>query len=84
MPSCTFKSILKTCSSEESQVIKETHTWLLYKITVRSILEYCLPVYFNFLNAKQKVKLEETNLYTAAKSGALYNTSRFSLNNELV
>ena len=57
---------------------------VLYKITVRSVLDYSLPVYFNSLNAKQKAKLERIQ-YTAAKivSGALHNTSRVSLNNEL-
>ena len=41
-------------------------------------------MYFNSLNAKQKAKLEK-NLFTAAEnvSGALHNTSRVSLNNEL-
>ena len=57
---------------------------VLYKITVQSVLDYSLPVYFNSLNAKQKSKLEKIQ-YTAAKivSGALHNTSRVSLNNAL-
>ena len=57
---------------------------VLYKITVRSVLDYSLPVYFNSLNEKQKAKLEKIQ-YTAAKivSGALHNTSRVTLNNEL-
>ena len=57
---------------------------VLYKITVRNVLDYFLPVYFNSLNKKQKAKLEK-NQYTAAKivSGALHNTSRATLNNEL-
>ena len=47
-------------------------------------MDYSLPVYFNSLTAKQKAKLEKIQ-YTAAKivSGALHNTSRVSLNEEL-
>ena len=47
-------------------------------------MDYSLPVYFNSLNSKQKATLEKIQ-YTAAKivSGALHNTSKVSLNNEL-
>ena len=57
---------------------------VLCKITVCSVLDYSLPVYFNSLNTKQKAKFEKIQ-YTAAKivSGALQSTSRVGINNEL-
>ena len=57
---------------------------LLYKVTVRSVIDYSLPVYGN--NSKQTdiARLERLQ-YRAAKlvTGALHYTSREKLNNEL-
>ena len=57
---------------------------LLYKITVRSVIDYALPVYFNILTQKQKMRLEQIQ-YRAAKlvTGALHLTSKDKLNTEL-
>ena len=57
---------------------------LLYKITVRSVLDYGLPVYFDSLTQTQKMRLEQLQ-YRAAKlvTGALHLTSREKLNKEL-
>ena len=57
---------------------------LLYKITVRSVIDYGLPVYFNTLTQKQTMRLEQIQ-YRAAKlvTGALPFTSREKLNTEL-
>ena len=57
---------------------------LLYKITVRSVIDYALPVYFNNLTQKQKMRLEQIQ-YRAAKlvTGALHLTSKDKLNTEL-
>ena len=57
---------------------------LLYKITVRSVIDYGLPVYFDSLSQTQKMRLEQIQ-YRAAKlvTGALHLTSREKLNTEL-
>ena len=57
---------------------------LLYKITVRSVIDYALPVYYNNLTQKQKMRLEQIQ-YRAAKlvTGALHLTSKDKLNTEL-
>ena len=57
---------------------------LLYKITVRSVIDYALPVYFNNLTQKQKMRLEQIQ-YRAAKlvTGALHLTSKDKINTEL-
>ena len=57
---------------------------LLYKITVRSVIDYGLPVYFESLTQTQKMRLEQIQ-YRAAKlvTGALHLTSKEKLNTEL-
>ena len=57
---------------------------ILYKLTVRSVIDYCLPVYFNNLKATDVIKLNRLQ-YSAAKlvSGTLHNTSADKLNKEL-
>ena len=57
---------------------------LLYKITVRSVIDYALPVYFKTLTQSQIARLENLQ-YRAAKvvTGAFHWTSREKLNNEL-
>ena len=57
---------------------------ILYKITVRSVVDYALPVYFKTLKQTEISRLEQLQ-YRAAKlvTGALHLTSREKLNNEL-
>ena len=57
---------------------------LLYKITVRSCIDYSLPVYYHSLRISEKAKLDKVQ-YTAGKivSGALHLTSKDKLNTEL-
>ena len=57
---------------------------LLYKITVRSVIDYSLPIYGNNLKQTDLARLERVQ-YGAAKlvTGALHYTSREKLNNEL-
>ena len=57
---------------------------LLYKITVRSVIDYALPVYFKTLNQTEILRLEQIQ-YRAAKlvTGALHFSSREKLNIEL-
>ena len=57
---------------------------LLYKITVRSVIDYALPVYFKTLKQTEMSRLENLQ-YRAAKivTGAYHYTSREKLNNEL-
>ena len=57
---------------------------VLYKIIVRSVLDYGLPIYFNSLSLSDKERLERIQ-YNAAKlvTGALPCTSRVKLYEEL-
>ena len=57
---------------------------LLYKITVRSVIDYALPVYGNTLKQTDLARLDQLQ-YRAAKlvTGALHYTSREKLNEEL-
>ena len=57
---------------------------LLYKITVRSVIDYALPLYGNNLKQSDLARLEQLQ-YRAAKvvSGAFNLTSRERLNVEL-
>ena len=57
---------------------------ILYKLTVRSVIDYGLPVYFKTLNQTQIARLENVQ-YRAAKlvTGALHFTSKEKLNLEL-
>ena len=57
---------------------------ILYKITVRSVLDYTLPVYFKTLKQTKIVRLEQIQ-YRAAKlvTGALHYSSRDKLNIEI-
>ena len=57
---------------------------LLYKITVRSVIDYALPVYFKTLKQTEISRLENIQ-YRAAKvvTGAFHYTSREKLNIEL-
>ena len=57
---------------------------MLYKVTIRSVIEYALPVYYHTLRAADKNRLEQIQ-YKAAKlvTGTLHLTSREKLNLEL-
>ena len=57
---------------------------LLYKLTVRSVIDYALPVYYKTLKQTELSRLEKLQ-YAAAKvvSGALHFTSKEKLNIEL-
>ena len=57
---------------------------ILYKLTVRSVLDYALPVYYKSLKQTEYARLENIQ-YRAAKivTGALHLTNREKLNNEL-
>ena len=57
---------------------------LLYKITVRSVIDYALPIYSNTLKLTELARLDRLQ-YRAAKlvTGALHFTSREKLNLEL-
>ena len=57
---------------------------ILYKITVRSVIDYALPVYLKTLKQTEIMKLEQIQ-YRAAKlvTGALHLTSREKLKTEL-
>ena len=57
---------------------------LLYKLTVRSIIDYAMPVYYGNLKLTEKKRLDQIQ-YRAAKlvTGALHYTSGLKLNIEL-
>ena len=57
---------------------------LLYKLTIRSVLEYGLVVYYNSLTQKQQLRLSQVQ-YRAARlcTGALYLTSQVKLETDL-
>ena len=57
---------------------------ILYKITVRSIIDYAMPVYFGTLNESSKQRLSQIQ-YRAAKivTGALHWSSAIKLNIDL-
>ena len=57
---------------------------LLYKVIVRSLIDYALPVYANTLKVSELARLEKVQ-YQAAKlvTGTLHFTSKDKLNVEL-
>ena len=57
---------------------------ILYKLTVRSIIDYGLPVFYHSLKQTEKNRLEDIQ-YRAAKivTGAYHLTSQLKLNNDL-
>ena len=57
---------------------------LLYKLTIRSVLEYALVVYHNSLTQNRQLRLSQVQ-YRAARlvTGALYLTSQAKLENDL-
>ena len=75
-------------------VLEQTEKFLFYevlkflvdkdKITIRSVIDYSLPVYFNTLKKNEMMRLEQIQ-YRAAKlvTGALQFSNREKLNSEL-
>ena len=57
---------------------------LLYKLTVRSVIDYGLVIYYNTLNVNEKARLDQIQ-YRAAKlcTGALHFTSQTKLETDL-
>ena len=66
------------------KMLKRRTLDLLYKVTVRSVIDYALPIYANNLKQTEITRLEQLQ-YRAAKlvTGALHFTSREKLNVEL-
>ena len=66
------------------KLLKRNTLDLLYKITVRSVIDYALPVYANNLRLTELARLDRIQ-YRAAKlvTGALHFSSREKLNVEL-
>ena len=66
------------------RMLKRNTLDLLYKITVRSVIDYALPVYANNLKLTDLARLDRLQ-YRAAKlvTGALHFTNREKLNTEL-
>ena len=66
------------------KMLKRKTLDLLYKVTVRSVIDYALPIYANTLNQTELARLERLQ-YRAAKlvTGALHFTSQEKLNLEL-
>ena len=57
---------------------------LLFKITVRSVIDYALPLYGNTLKQAELARLEQLQ-YRGAKlvPGAIHSTSKDKLNKDL-
>ena len=57
---------------------------ILYKVTVRSVIDYALPVYYHSLKVSEKAKLDKIQ-YAAAKvvTGVYKQASRLKFNEEL-
>ena len=57
---------------------------VLYKLTVRSVVDYCLPLYYDNLKATEVLKLDRIQ-YNAARlvTGALYNKISDKFNKDL-
>ena len=72
-------SVLRSVKSLSRQTLD-----ILYKMTVRSVIDYALPVYCNTLNKSELARLENLQ-YRAGKlvTGAFHLTSMDKLNSEL-
>ena len=72
-------SVLRSVKSLSRQTLD-----LLYKLTVRSVVDYALPVYYKLLKQTDLARLENLQ-YRAAKivTGALHFSSKDKLNTEL-
>ena len=72
-------SVLRTVKLLSRQTLD-----LLYKLTVRSVVDYALPVYYKSLRVTELARLEKLQ-YKASKivTGAYHYTSKEKLNSEL-
>ena len=79
-----LKANIKLSVLRHIKMLKRGTLDLLYKITVRSVIDYALPIYGNKLKQTDLARLERLQ-YRAGKlvTGALHHTSREKLNNEL-
>ena len=79
-----LKANRKLAILRQVKLLKRHTLDVLYKLTVRSVIDYALPVYYHTLKLSQKALLDKVQ-YTAAKivTGALHLTSTDKLNQEL-
>ena len=79
-----LKANRKLSVLRNSKMLQRKTLDLLYKVTVRSVVDYALPLYGNTLKQTELARLEQLQ-YRAAKvvTGALHFTSRAKLNEEL-
>ena len=79
-----LKASKKLAVLRNVKYLKRNTLDLLYKIIVRSVIDYALPVYANNLKLTELARFDRLQ-YKAGKlvSGALHYTSRAKLNNEL-
>ena len=81
---CCLKANRKLAVLRHVKMLKRKTLDLLYKVTVRSVVDYALPLYGNTLKQTELFRLEQIQ-YRAAKivTGGLHFTSREKLNEEL-
>ena len=79
-----LKAARKLSVLRNVKCLKRNTLDMLYKITVRSVIDYALPIYANNLKLTEIARLDRLQ-YKAGKlvCGALHFTSREKLNNEL-
>ena len=79
-----LKANRKLAILRSAKMLKRNTLDLLYKLTVRSCIDYALPVYYHSLRVTEKAKSSKIQ-YTAGKvvSGALHHTGKDTLNAEL-
>ena len=71
-------------SSEKNKILSRQTLDMLYKVTVRSVIDYGLPVYYQSLRVTEKTRLEQIQ-YRAAKivTGVSHQAKKVKLNEEL-
>ena len=79
-----LKANCKLAILRRVKLLKRHTLDVLYKITVCSVIDYALPVYYHSLKITEKALLDKVQ-YTAGKlvTGALHYTSSLKLNEEL-
>ena len=84
MQNCCSKANGKLAVLRSVKFLDRATLDLLYKLTIRSVLEYCIVVYYHSLTEVQKFRLAQVQ-YRAARlcTGALYLTSKIKLENDL-
>ena len=66
MHNVCFKANRKLAILRSAKMLKRNTLDLLYKLTVRSCIDYALPVYYHSLKITEKAKLAKIQ-YTAGK-----------------